>query len=165
MRHKIHTHSFNRRGGPRKALIKGLVISLVEHERVRTTHAKARELRRHVERAVTLGKKGDLNSRRILAGRFGNDEAAEKLIKVIGPRFKSRAGGYTRILKLSDRPGDMAPMAFIEFVDYKPSAAAETVVKGDATAVARERVKTRANAKKRKNIRQMKSSSRRANRR
>lgn len=167
MRHKIHSHSFNRRGGPRKALIKGLVISLVEHGRIRTTLAKAKELRRHVERAITLGKNGSVASRRLLVSRFGNEATAATLVNDIAPRFKSRAGGYTRILKLDPRPGDMAPMAMIEFVDYKlPEAAKadETTVKGDAGAV--KVAKSRAKARKAhsKSVRVIKAKSRRANR-
>ena len=167
MRHRMHSHSFNRRGGPRKALLKGLVVSLVEHERVRTTLAKAKELRRHVERAITLGRSSDLSTRRLLISRFGCGDTAAKIIDVLSPRFKSRAGGYTRILKLNPRPGDMAPMALIEFVDYKlPEAAknAETTVKGDAGAEKRAKARAKANARKKKSVRSMRASSRKLNR-
>lgn len=165
MRHKVHSHSFSRRGGPRKALIKGLVISLVQSGRIRTTLTKAKELKRHVERAVTLGKKGDLGSMRLLVGRFGCEDTARALIKDLGPRFKTRSGGYTRILKLNPRVGDNAPMALIEFVDYVPPVKdAETTVKGDVGAKTRAKVRVRAVAARRKRLRAMKSDSRRQNR-
>jgi large subunit ribosomal protein L17 len=165
MRHKMHSHSFNRRGGPRKALIKGLVISLVEHGRIRTTLAKAKELRRHVERAVTIGKGADVAAQRLLVSRFGDEKAAATLVKDIAPRFKARAGGYTRILKMNPRPGDNAPMALIEFVDYKlPDVkTSETTVKGDAGALKKAKVLARARAAKKKNVRNMKVASRRYN--
>lgn len=166
MRHKVHSHSFNRRGGPRKALIKGLVVSLVEHGRIRTTLAKAKELRRHVERAVTLGKKGDVATRRLLVARFGNEGAAATIVNDISVRFKSRPGGYTRIVKAGHRPGDMAPMALIEFVDYKlPEAAKdETTVKGDAGAEKRAKARSKARDAHKKSVRTIKAKSRRASR-
>jgi large subunit ribosomal protein L17 len=165
MRHKVHSHTFNRRGGPRKALIKGLVISLVEHGRIRTTLAKAKELRRHVERAVTLAKDGDIAARRVLMSKIGSEVAVNTLVKDLGVRFKTRPGGYTRILKLNARPGDMAPMAMIEFVDYTlPSDAKkeETTVVGDKGAKARVRARLKAVARKKKAVRQFQAESRRA---
>ncbi|GIL18008.1 MAG: hypothetical protein BroJett040_17590 [Oligoflexia bacterium] len=94
------------------------MISLVEHGRIKTTVEKAKELRRHIERAVTLGKKNDLATRRLLMSRIANNTAVDALLTDISPRFKNRAGGYTRIIKIGRRPGDTAEMAFIEFVDY-----------------------------------------------
>lgn len=165
MRHKVHSHSFHRRGGPRKALIKGLVISLVENGRIKTTLAKAKELKRHVERAVTIGKKGDLGSMRLLIGRFGCEDTARTFIKDLGPRFKTRSGGYTRILKLNMRHGDNAAMALIEFVDYVPPVkGVETTVKGDAGAKVRARARMKMVSAHKKNVRTMKSDSRRQNR-
>lgn len=167
MRHKVHSHSFNRRGGPRKALIKGLVISLVEHERIRTTLAKAKELRRHVERAVTIGRGGDVAARRLLTSRFGCESTTAKLVNTLSPRFKDRNGGYTRILKINPRAGDNSPMALIEFVDYKlPATAknADTTVKGDAGAVAKAKKLTSQREAHRKSVRQLKANSRRKNR-
>jgi large subunit ribosomal protein L17 len=166
MRHKVHSHSFNRKGGPRKALIKGLVISLVEHGRIRTTLTKAKELRRHVERAVTLAKKGDIGTRRILLSKIGNDAAVSTLVNDLGKRFKARPGGYTRILKLNARPGDLAPMALIEFVDYVlPEAKkdGETTVRGDKDAVEKAKVLAKTKAKSKKARRAMQVSSRRHN--
>ncbi len=169
MRHKQHSHSFNRRGGPRKALVKGLMISLVEHGRIKTTLTKAKELKRHIERAVTLGKKDNVNSRRILVARLGSETAAQTLVKEISPRFKTRAGGYTRILKLNARAGDMAPMALIEFVDYKLP---ETAKDGDTKvkAVTKEekahkRQIAKAHLAHKKSVRRMQTASRRASRR
>lgn len=167
MRHKQHSHSFGRRGGARKALIKGLVISLVEHGRISTTLAKAKELKRHVERAITLGKKADMSSRRLLVARFGSEKAAATIVNDISPRFKTRAGGYTRIIKSGLRPGDMAPMALIEFVDYKlPDSAkgTETTVKGDAGAVKKAKARAKVRAEDKKSVRSLKVKSRRINR-
>ncbi len=166
MRHLAKSHSFGRRAGPKAALLKGLVISLVEHGRIKTTLAKAKELRRHVERAVTLGKKGDLGSRRILISRFGNEQTAETLVTDLGKRFKARAGGYTRIVKTGLRPGDKAPMAIIEFVDYKlpETGDKDTKVKGDVGAVKRARALNKAKTKAKKGIRRAKAQKRAANR-
>lgn len=165
MRHKVHSHTFHRKGGPLKALFKGLVISLVEHGRIRTTLAKAKELRRHVDRAVTLAKDGDLGARRVLMSRYGNEAAVSKLITDIGVRFKSRPGGYTRLLKLNARPGDMAPMALIEFVDYKlPDSAKDkdTKVVGDKDGRKKNRARVRLANKKKKALRAFQAESRRA---
>lgn len=128
MRHRRKTKYFSRKTKPRKALIKGLVTSLIEHGRIKTTLAKAKELRRHVERAITMGRKtladgeaktDSLNARRMLLSRYSTNEGAvESILADLAPRFKDRPGGYTRILKISSRPGDAAPQAFIEFVDY-----------------------------------------------
>ena len=116
MRHNSDVRSFNRPFNQRKALIRGLVVNFVEHERIKTTIAKAKELRRVAERSVTLAKRGDLNSRRLLLSRLANQETVAKLVDVLGPRFKDRNGGYTRIYRLNPRAGDNAPMALIEFI-------------------------------------------------
>lgn len=165
MRHNAKVATFGLKQGPRKALIRGLVNSLVEHGRIKTTLAKAKELRRHVERAVTISKRGledgkALHATRTLMSRYPNDATVSTLMKDIGPRFKSRAGGYTRILKLGMRPGDKAEMAFIQFVDYKPTAKTTeetTPKKTDKKAV-------RANELKRKHLRTIQKESRKANR-
>jgi large subunit ribosomal protein L17 len=116
--HRRSTKYFSRKFNARKALLRGLMVSLVEHERIATTVVKAKELRRHIERAITLGKKDDLTARRLLLSRISNETAVDKIVKDLSPRFKDRAGGYTRIIKIGRRPGDTAEMAFIEFVDY-----------------------------------------------
>src|SRR5688572_24474021 len=97
-RHRRKTKYFSRATNPRKALIRGLVTSLVEHGRIKTTVAKAKELRRHVERAITLGKDGSLNARRVLLSRYPNKATVETILSDLSVRFKERAGGYTRVL-------------------------------------------------------------------
>lgn len=120
MRHRSKSHGFNRRQGPKVALLRGLVYNLVENGRIKTTLAKAKELRRHVEPAITLAKKGTLHSRRLLLSRFPNENVVQILADDLGKRFAARNGGYTRIIKIGRRAGDMAPTAYIEFVDYDP---------------------------------------------
>lgn len=133
MRHRARVSTFGRKTGPRKALIRGLVVSLVEHGRIKTTLAKAKELRRHAERAVTLSKRGlekerAMHMRRLLMSRYPNENTVASLMNELAPHFKTREGGYTRILKLGQRPGDRAEMAYIEFVDYKPASKAEAAL-------------------------------------
>jgi large subunit ribosomal protein L17 len=166
MGHNVVKHGFGRKMSARAALFKGLVSSLVEHGRIRTTLAKAKEIRKHADRAVTLGKKGDLNSRRLLISRTGSADAADKLIGDIGKRFAKRAGGYTRVIKAGLRPGDMAPMAILEFVDYEAPAAGnkETEVKGDKNLKKRQRAATRVKAHAVKNRREIQIANRRLNR-
>ncbi|MDZ4676986.1 MAG: 50S ribosomal protein L17 [Oligoflexia bacterium] len=117
MRHASRTQSFSRPYNQRVWLLRNLVISLVEHERISTTLAKAKELRRWAEKAVTLGKRGSLADRRLLLSRIPNKETVAKVFAELAPRFKDRAGGYTRIYRLGRRPGDNAEMALIEFLD------------------------------------------------
>ncbi|WP_415061878.1 50S ribosomal protein L17 [Bdellovibrio sp.] len=116
--HRRRVKHFDRKSGPRKALLRGLVTSLIEHGRITTTVDRAKEVRRHVEKAITLGKKGDLATTRLLMSRYPNKEAVATIMKDLSPRFKTRPGGYTRIIKIGRRPGDTAEMAFLEFVDY-----------------------------------------------
>ncbi|MEK2646357.1 50S ribosomal protein L17 [Bdellovibrio sp. BCCA] len=116
--HRRRVKHFDRKSGPRKALLRGLVTSLIEHGRITTTVDRAKEVRRHVERAITLGKKGDLATTRLLMSRYPNKDAVAAIVKDLAPRFKTRPGGYTRIIKIGRRPGDTAEMAFLEFVDY-----------------------------------------------
>lgn len=164
--HNVLRHSFGRKASARSALFKGLVNSLIENGRIRTTLAKAKEVRRHAERAVTLGKKGDLNSRRLLIARLGRSDVVEKLMSDVAKRMAERKGGYTRIVKAGLRPGDMAPMALLEFVDYQlpPKTDAETTVKGDKDLKKRQRAKARVKAKTAKSLRAIKVQSRRTNR-
>jgi large subunit ribosomal protein L17 len=161
MRHRAKVSTFGRKTGPRKALLRGLVHSLVEHGRIKTTLAKAKELRRHVERAITMGKKGTLHSRRILMSRYPNENTVSTIMTDLAPRFQTRPGGYTRILKLGQRPGDRAEMAFIEFVDFDPSA--PKVVDEKAVQAHKKTVAHAAEAKK-KRIRKFQEASRRINR-
>ncbi len=118
MRHGNAGRRFNRTQSHRKAMLANLAISLVEHEQIVTTLPKAKDLRPIVEKLVTIAKKGDLAARRQLASELQNNEvAAKKLFDVLGPRYKARAGGYTRVLKAGFRHGDSASVAVIEFVD------------------------------------------------
>lgn len=119
MRHrKKQTSNFGLKSGPRKALMRGLVRSLVKHERIRTTLPKAKALRPLVEKALTAGRRGDVSVRRLLFSRYPDKETVSKIIK-LSERFKDRPGGYTRIIRLGRRAGDQASRALIEFVDYQ----------------------------------------------
>jgi large subunit ribosomal protein L17 len=95
------------------------MVSLVEHGRIKTTIDKAKEVRRHIEKAITVGKSGDLAARRLLLSRIANETAVNSIVSDIAQRMKTRPGGYTRIIKIGRRPGDQAEMAFLEFVDYQ----------------------------------------------
>ena len=132
--HRRLVKHFSRKSGPLKALIRGLMVSLVEHGRIKTTEARAKEVRRHIERVITLGRKGDLNSTRLVIAKLANKELGLELVKNIAPRFKDRPGGYTRVIKIGRRPGDTAEMAFLEFVDYdwKTMSKAKSVVEAKA---------------------------------
>ena len=117
MRHAKTHRKFNRRSDHRRAMLANLAASLIKHEQILTTLPKAKDLRPIVEKLVTLGKRGDLHARRIAISRLRDADLVKKLIDVLGPRYKSRNGGYTRIMKAGFRPGDNAAMAVIEFVD------------------------------------------------
>ena len=117
MRHARGYRRLNRTHEHRKALFANMAGSLIEHEQIKTTLPKAKELKRVVEKLVTLGKRGDLHARRQAASRLKQDMHVAKLFEVLGPRYKDRQGGYVRVLKAGFRYGDMAPMAIIEFVD------------------------------------------------
>jgi len=116
--HRRRIKTFSRKSGPRKALLRGIMGSLVEHGRITTTVDRAKEVRRHIEKAITLGKKGDLATRRLLLSRIPNQDVVNTIVTDLSVRFKTRPGGYTRIIKIGRRPGDTAEMAFLEFVDY-----------------------------------------------
>lgn len=118
MKHRSQVSHFGRSPNQRKALIRGLVTSLVEHGKIQTTVAKAKELRRHVERAITLGKKNTLHARRLLLSRYPSVVTVEKILTQWSPHFATRNGGYTRIMKLGARIGDSAEMAVIEMLDH-----------------------------------------------
>ena len=120
MRHrKTKTSTFGLKYGPRRALLKGLVNSLVEKERIKTTLPRAKSLRPLVEKAITLGRKNSLHARRLILSRYSNKKTAKKIMDDLSKRFKDRPGGYTRIVKLGFRKGDQAQKALIEFVDYQ----------------------------------------------
>ncbi len=125
MRHRKRRKRFGRTTNQRKALFRNLLESLFIHERIETTVAKAKELRRLAERMVTLGKRGDLQARRLALQILPNRSAVAKLFSEIAPRFSDRNGGYTRIVRTRRRLKDQAEMAVIEFVDYQPKPAAK----------------------------------------
>jgi large subunit ribosomal protein L17 len=117
MRHAKSRRKLNRTWEHRVAMFANMSASLIEHEQIVTTLPKAKELRPIVERLVTLAKRGDLHARRLAASRVRNEAMVRKLFETIGPRYKERNGGYTRVLKAGFRHGDNAPVAVIEFVD------------------------------------------------
>src|SRR6185369_10458170 len=117
-RHMARSQRLGRPKDQRIALVRGLVYSLVEHGRIKTTLAKAKELRRHAEKAVTVAKRNTLNARRVLLSQYPSPKTVDTLCGDLAPRFKDRNGGYTRIVKMGNRPGDNAQVAFIEWVDY-----------------------------------------------
>jgi large subunit ribosomal protein L17 len=160
MRHRSKAHSFGRRHGPRHALIRGLVVNLVEVGRIKTTLARCKEVRRHAERAVTMAKKDSLHARRILLSRYANENAVGILCGDLSKRFAKREGGYTRIIKIGPRPGDQADVAYLEFVDFTPAKANADEVKGDKGAAKRGKAKSILTAKLRKNRRVIQSASR-----
>lgn len=122
MRHARGYRRLNRTHEHRKALFANMCGSLIEHEQIKTTLPKAKELRPIIEKLITLAKRGDLHARRQAAAMLKQDKDVTKLFEVLGPRYKDRQGGYTRVLKAGFRYGDMAPMAFIEFVERDVSA-------------------------------------------
>jgi len=117
MRHRMKGRALSRTASHRKATLRNMATSLIRHERIETTTAKAKELRPFVERLITLGKRGDLHARRLAGRSIADRQVLGKLFDDIGPRFNERPGGYTRILKLGNRRGDAAEMALIELVD------------------------------------------------
>jgi large subunit ribosomal protein L17 len=117
MRHQMAHRKLGRRPSHRRALLRNLSATLIEHGHLRTTLAKAKEVRPFVERLVTLGRRSDLAARRRALQILPRKQVVRQLFSEIGPRFQERPGGYTRILKLGPRRGDGAPMARIEFVD------------------------------------------------
>jgi len=122
MRHKVGGRKLQRTSAHRLALFRNMAAALIKHEQITTTVAKAKELRPYVEKLVTLAKKGGLSNRRLAHARLLDDAQLVKLFDVIGPRYASRAGGYTRVVKAGIRASDASPMAIIEFVDRDVSA-------------------------------------------
>ena len=116
MRHRKAGRKFNRNSPQRKALKKGLAISIIEHESIKTTLAKAKEIRGFLEPLVTLAKENTVANQRLAYARLQSKEAVAKLFDDLGPRFKDRPGGYLRVVKRGLRPGDKSPAAQIEFV-------------------------------------------------
>lgn len=117
MRHRKSGRQLNRNASHRQAMYRNMVASLVAHEVIRTTVPKAKELRRVVEPLITRAKADSVANRRVVFSRVRDRQVVTKLFDELGPRYQQRPGGYTRILKCGFRPGDQAPMAFIELVD------------------------------------------------
>ena len=125
MRHLKAGRKLNRTSAHRKALFRNLVTSLLEHEHVRTTDAKAKELRRVADKMITLGKRGGLHARRQAAAYIKRRSVVTKLFNEVAERFRERPGGYTRIVKIGTRHGDAAPMSVIELTDRGEESKAE----------------------------------------
>ena len=123
MRHARAGKKLGRDSAHRKALYSNLAGALIEHGRVRTTEAKAKEVRPIVEKMITLGKRGDVHAHRQAVAFLRSKPVAHKLFADVAPRFADREGGYTRVVKLGPRQGDAAPMAYLELVDYVPERA------------------------------------------
>ncbi|MCL4456958.1 MAG: 50S ribosomal protein L17 [Nitrospirae bacterium] len=119
MRHKVAGSNFNRTANQRKALLRGLVSSLIEHQRIETTLAKAKAIKGITEKMVTFGKRGDLHAKRMVMSYIPNRAVVAKLFSDVAPRFADRNGGYLRIVQTRQRVNDRAPMAIIEFIDYE----------------------------------------------
>jgi large subunit ribosomal protein L17 len=117
MRHRNSGRQLSRNASHRHAMLRNMATSLLQHETIRTTVPKAKELRRVVEPLITLAKVDSIAMRRLAYARLRDDVVVEKLFADLGPRFKARAGGYTRILKMEPRPGDSADMALMQLVD------------------------------------------------
>jgi large subunit ribosomal protein L17 len=125
MRHRKSGRQLNRNSSHRKAMFSNMANSLFQHEIIKTTLPKAKELRRVAEPLITMAKEDSVAKRRLAFSRLRDNAAVGKLFNELGPRYKERAGGYTRIMKCGFRPGDAAPMAYIELVDRPESDSAE----------------------------------------
>ena len=123
MRHQRAGRKLGRDSAHRKALYSNLAGALIEHGRIQTTEAKAKEVRPIVEKMITLGKRGDLHAHRQAVAFLRSKSVAHKLFAEVAPRFAERPGGYTRVVKLGPRQGDSAQMAYLELVDYTPDRA------------------------------------------
>ena len=126
MDHGSGYRKLNRTHEHRKALFANMAGSLIEHEQIKTTLPKAKELKRIIDKLITLGKRGDLHARRQAAAQLKQDVHVQKLFATLGPRYQARSGGYARVLKAGFRYGDMAPMAIIELVERDPAAKGAT---------------------------------------
>ncbi len=149
MRHRKQTAKLGRSPAHRKALLRNMVTSLLEHERIQTTHAKAREVRRTAERMITLGKRGDLHARRRALRVIRSRAVAAKVFDDLALRYRERPGGYTRVLKLGRRVGDAAALSIVELVEGAPAKAAKPAAKPEKAAK-EEKPRTRRKAKSQK---------------
>ncbi len=155
MRHLVKIRKLGRTTKHRESLLANLVVSLIQHNRIKTTLAKAKAVRPLAEKIVTLGKKGTLHHRRLAIAKLGNESAVSKLFKEIAPKFQERKGGYTRIIKLGNRTTDAALEAFIEWTDVvieapvaKAPAKAEAKTETPATEAAAEKPAKKTTKKK-----------------
>jgi large subunit ribosomal protein L17 len=147
MRHHLSGRQLSRNSSHRHALMRNMSVSLLRHETIRTTLPKAKELRRVVEPLITLAKSdGDAN-RRLAFARLRDAQVVEKLFADLGPRFKARPGGYTRILRMAPRPGDCAAMALMQLVEGPEAAAAEEPTDGKKKSTRRAKAKAEAKPK------------------
>jgi large subunit ribosomal protein L17 len=147
MRHQLSGRQLSRNSSHRQALMRNMSVSLLRHETIRTTLPKAKELRRVVEPLITLAKvDGDAN-RRLAFSRLRDTQVVEKLFADLGPRFKARPGGYTRILRMNPRPGDSAPMALMQLVDGPVPVATEEPTEGKKKTARRAKAPAKAPAK------------------
>ncbi len=144
MRHRNSGRQLSRNASHRHALMRNMATSLLRHETIRTTVPKAKELRRVVEPLITLAKIDSLGKRRLAFSRLRDEGIVEKLFTDLGPRFKARAGGYTRILKMEPRPGDSADMALMQLVEAAlvPAEKADEPAKGKAPRKSRKKAET-----------------------
>jgi large subunit ribosomal protein L17 len=123
MRHRLIGRKLNRRPDKRRRLIRSLMGALLRHDRITTTEARGKELRRHVERLITTARRGDLHSRRLALATLPDPPAVERLFHVVAPRYKTRPGGYTRLTRVGLRQGDGATLVQIELLDREIEAA------------------------------------------
>jgi large subunit ribosomal protein L17 len=139
MRHGSLGRRFNRDSAHRQAMFSNMAAALIKHEQIVTTLPKAKDLKRVIDKYITLAKRGDLNSRRLAAARLRDEDMVKKLFDVLGPRYKSRTGGYARVMKAGFRYGDSAPRAVIELVDRDESVkGADDKARHEADVAARE---------------------------
>lgn len=139
MRHGSLGRRFNRDSAHRQAMFSNMAAALIKHEQIVTTLPKAKDLKRVIDKYITLAKRGDLNSRRLAASRLRDEDMAKKLFDVLGPRYKNRNGGYSRVIKAGFRYGDSAPRAVIELVDRDESVkGADDRARHEADVAARE---------------------------
>ncbi len=131
MRHRLSGRQLNRTSSHRKALFRNMVASLVEHELIRTTLPKAKELRMYAEPLITLSKIDSVANRRLAFNRLRSKQAVGKLFSELGPRYEARPGGYLRIMKAGFRTGDKAPMAYVELVDRPLRGSVEPAVEAE----------------------------------
>lgn len=139
MRHLKSGRKLNRTSAHRTALFRNMVTSLLDHEQIRTTDAKAKEIRRWAERMITLGKRGTLHARRQALAFIRSETVVKKLFDDVAQRFQARPGGYTRVVKLGIRQGDAAPMSIIELVDRGDASRSEADKKRERRARSRQR--------------------------